>query len=154
MSHVGFVFFNRSSDKKTLFGSQVDSSVSGNGGRSSNNNRVLMHLFDDWPRSDNAEGNTMSSTSLSISTPGLPTSDFLRLSTGNSDELGRRDGNGNGNEERERGQHLNWSNAGGWGANSMGGPLAEALRSSSNSSPTSVLHQLPRSAPDTSFVSA
>ncbi|KAL2933634.1 Growth-regulating factor 4 [Bienertia sinuspersici] len=146
-----------SSDRKTLFGPQLESSVSGDVGRS-NNNRVLMHLFDDWPRSDNTEGNNISSTSLSISTPGNPTSDFLRLSTGNGDELGRRregNGIGNGNEERERRQQMSWSNAGGWGGNSMGGgPLAEALRSSSNSSPTSVLHQLPRcSAPDTSFVS-
>ncbi|KMT06321.1 hypothetical protein BVRB_7g160040 isoform A [Beta vulgaris subsp. vulgaris] len=147
------------SDKKTLFGPQLESSVSGNGGKSNNNgSRVLMHLFDDWPRSENSQGNDISSsTSLSISTSGNPSSDFLRLSTGNGDELGLRDGNRNGNEERERAQQLSWS-AGGWGANpvaSMGGPLAEALRSSSNSSPTSVLHQLPRcSAPDTSFVSA
>ncbi|KAJ0041454.1 hypothetical protein Pint_28224 [Pistacia integerrima] len=41
------------------------------------------------------------------------------------------------------------------GHRSMGGPLAEALRSStSNSSPTSVLHQLPRSSTfEASFVS-
>uniref|UniRef100_A0A803MQJ6 Growth-regulating factor n=1 Tax=Chenopodium quinoa TaxID=63459 RepID=A0A803MQJ6_CHEQI len=149
---------HKSSDNKTLFGPQHESSSgSGDGGNSNtNSSKVLMQFFDDWPRSDNGEGNTLSSsTGLSISTPGNPTSDFLRLSTGNGDEQGRRDSNEN--DGRERAHQLNWS-AGGWGANpvaSMGGPLAEALRSSSNSSPTSVLHQLPRcSAPDNSFVSA
>ncbi|CAO2839382.1 unnamed protein product [Amaranthus hypochondriacus] len=143
-----------SSDRKTLFGLQHESSASGDGGKSSNSNKVLMHLFDDWPRSENVNGSTLpSSTSLSMSTPGNSSSDFLRLSTGNGEELGRTDGNAG----TERGhQQLSW-NAGGWGANqvsSMGGPLAEALRSSSNSSPTSVLHQLRRcSAPDTNFVS-
>ncbi|XP_021716845.1 growth-regulating factor 3-like isoform X2 [Chenopodium quinoa] len=147
-----------SSDNKALFGPQHESSsASGDGGKSNaNSSKVLMQFFDDWPRSDNGEGNNLSSsTGLSISTPGNPTSDFLRLSTGNGDEQGLRDSYGN--DERERAHQLNWS-AGGWGANpvaSMGGPLAEALRSSSNSSPTSVLHQLPRcSAPDTNFVSA
>ncbi|XP_021865891.2 growth-regulating factor 3 isoform X2 [Spinacia oleracea] len=142
-----------SSDRKTLFGPQLESSTCiDNGGKSDNNSsKVLMQFFDDWPRSDNGEGNTITSSSgLSIST----TSDFLRLSTGNGDELGRMDGNEN--QERERGNRLSWG-ADGWGTNpvtSMGGPLAEALRSSSNSSPTSVLHQLPRcSATDTSFVS-
>ncbi|KAJ8427441.1 hypothetical protein Cgig2_005285 [Carnegiea gigantea] len=120
-------------------------------------NKVLMHFFDDWPRSNNAETNNSSSMCLSISNTTNSTSDFLRLSTGNGIELGERDGNGNGNEERQRGQ-LNWGT--GWGANSaasmgMGGPLAEALRSSSHSSPTSVLHQLPRgSDADTSYVTA
>ena len=154
-SHV--LFFSllfRSSDRKTLFGPQHESSALGDGGKSSNSNKVLMHLFDDWPRSENSNGSTLpSSTNLSMSTSGNSSSDFLRLSTGNDNELGRTEGNAG----TERGhQQLSW-NAGGWGANqvsSMGGPLAEALRSSSNSSPTSVLHQLRRcSAPDTNFVS-
>ncbi|XP_010243928.1 PREDICTED: growth-regulating factor 3 [Nelumbo nucifera] len=112
--------------------------------------RILRHFFDDWPRSHqepNSVGSnaspTTSTTCLSISTPGNATSDFsLKLSTGNGDESGgSRDVNVGG----ERHQ-LNW--ASGWGTHpvpSMGGPLAEALRSStSNSSPTSVLHELPR----------
>ncbi|OMO68273.1 hypothetical protein COLO4_29796 [Corchorus olitorius] len=74
----------------------------------------------------------------------------LKLSTGNGDQLGHPRDNA-----RDQPQ-LNWAN--GWTSNpvaSMGGPLAEALRSStSNSSPTSVLHQLPRgSASEASFVS-
>lgn len=85
--------------------------------------------------------------------PGNSSSDVsLKLSTGNiGEEPGPR-----GNIAREQPQ-LNW--AGGWGTNqvaSMGGPLAEALRSStSNSSPTSVLQQLPRrtASDQTSYVS-
>lgn len=118
--------------------------------------QILRHFFDDWPRSlqesENAGSNTRtmtSATNLSISISGKPTtSDFsLKLSTGDGDDTGADVGN----IERERSQ----SN---WGANqaaSMGGPLAEALRSSaSNSSPTSVLHQFQRgSASETSCVS-
>ncbi|KAA8516685.1 hypothetical protein F0562_016809 [Nyssa sinensis] len=100
-----------------------------------------------------------SATSLSISIQGNNLSDFsLKLSTGNGDESGPPEEN----VERER-PHLNWASAtaaaGGWGTNQvapMGGPLAEALRSStSNSSPTSVLHQLPPrgSTSETSYVS-
>ncbi|PSS23604.1 Growth-regulating factor like [Actinidia chinensis var. chinensis] len=121
---------------------------------------VLRHFFDDWPRSlqdpGRAESNgspITSSTGLSISTPCDPTSDFsLKLSTGNGDEQGHQEGS-----VRRDGLQLNW--AGGWGTNQvgpMGGPLAEALRSSSttNSSPTSVLNQLARgSASETSYVS-
>ncbi|CAK9168093.1 unnamed protein product [Ilex paraguariensis] len=126
------------------------------------NGGVLRHFFDDWPRSlnetDNAESNgssVASATNLSISIPGNPLSDFsLKLSTGtttNGDEAGPQEGN----VGRER-PHLNWAAA--WGSNQvapMGGPLAEALRSStSNSSPTSVLHQLQRrSASEASYVS-
>lgn len=119
---------------------------------------ILRHFFDDWPRSlqetNNAETNsstTNSATCLSISMPGNSSSDVsLKLSTGNAEEMGSRGG------EREE-PPLNWAT--GWAGNqvaSMGGPLAEALRSStSNSSPTSVLHQLhPRgSASETSYVS-
>ncbi|XVF07725.1 hypothetical protein REPUB_Repub06bG0164400 [Reevesia pubescens] len=118
---------------------------------------ILRHFFDDWPRSlqepDNAGTNASpmnSATSLSISMLGNSSSDVsLKLSTGNGDQLGPQD------SKRDQPQ-LNW--AAGWASNqvaSMGGPLAEALRSStSNSSPTSVLHQLPRgSASEISYVS-
>ncbi|XWS66721.1 hypothetical protein CRYUN_Cryun05aG0224800 [Craigia yunnanensis] len=116
---------------------------------------TLRHFFDDWPRSlqepDNDGTNARpmnSATCLSISMPGNSSSDVsLKLSTGNGDQLGSRD------SERDQPQ-LNW--AAGWASNqvaSMGGPLAEALRSS-NSSPTSVLHQMSRgSASETSYVS-
>ncbi|XAR69714.1 hypothetical protein NMG60_11001415 [Bertholletia excelsa] len=109
------------------------------------NSRVLRQFFDDKP--------VASSTSLSISTPGNLASDFsLKLSTGNGDGPGLEEGNAG----RDRAQ-LHW--AGGWGPGpvpQVGGPLGEALRSSaSNSSPTSVLHQLPPpgSTSETSFVS-
>ncbi|KAL6138402.1 hypothetical protein ACLB2K_063685 [Fragaria x ananassa] len=105
---------------------------------------VLRPFFDDWPgqlqEPNNGRSNATSNnnaTSLSIS---------LKLSTGNGVEPG---------QESEQPQ-LNWPM--GWESNhmaSMGGPLAEALRSSnSNSSPTTVLHQLPRgSVSETSFIS-
>ncbi|KAL2481256.1 Growth-regulating factor 4 [Abeliophyllum distichum] len=119
--------------------------------------RTLRHFFDDWPRSlqdsDNATSSMASATNLSISiAAGNPSSDFsLKLSTGDDgDDSGHQVLSG----ERDRLQ-LNWGAH--WGTNQvapMGGPLAEALRSStSNSSPTSVLHQLPRgSASETSYV--
>lgn len=153
-----FLFLPRSSDKKALFEIQHDS----NHGDGKSNSKVLMHFFDDWPRSlqesaDNPEsnGNSLSTTHLSMSTNANSSSDFLRLSTGNGDEPGpRRDGDANEGRERAQPSWATW-----WGANPVGsmggGPLAEVLRSSSNSSPTSVLHQLPRcSASDTSYVSA
>ncbi|KAB5552297.1 hypothetical protein DKX38_009608 [Salix brachista] len=116
---------------------------------------TLWH-FDDWPRSVDESGNvnggsSMNSlTCLSVSMPGnSPASDVsLKLSTGNNIA----------EPEPEpvpaptpRGNTSKWA-AAGWGTNitnravtSMGGPLAEALRSSTtNSSPTSVLHQLSR----------
>lgn len=111
---------------------------------------ILRHFFDDWPRSlqesDNAGGTANSSTCLSISDVSL------KLSTGNVDEPSR-------NSDRDRpAMSTPW--AGGWGSNqvaSMGGPLAEALRSSSttvHSSPTSVLQHLPRgAATEVSFIS-
>ncbi|KAM5559559.1 hypothetical protein ABKV19_020960 [Rosa sericea] len=117
-------------------------------------NHILRPFFDDWPgqlqEPDNGRGNASSmntATSLSISIRGNTSSDVsLKLSTGNGVEPG---------QESEQPQ-LNWPT--GWGSNhmaSMGGPLAEALRSSnSNSSPTSVLNQLPRgSVCETSFIS-
>lgn len=115
-----------------------------------NNGRILRPFFDDWPRAVE-ESDNGNSTSLSISMPGNNSSDVsLKLSTGIGDEQGHR---GN---EREQQPQLIWT--AGWPPNhaaSMGGPLAEALRSAGSSpSPTSVLHQLPRiSAPETSHVS-
>ncbi|KAI3899018.1 hypothetical protein MKW92_017740 [Papaver armeniacum] len=129
--------------------------------------QVLRHFFDDWPRSNqksnggvgNNSSPATSTTCLSISTPGNnnPSSDFsLKLSTGNFDERDQgREMNGGGAERRQ----MNWG--GGWGTHQMssmgGGPLAEALRSSSitnSSSPTSVLHELRRgSISETSSVS-
>lgn len=122
---------------------------------------ILRHFFDDWPRSlqesdkagnTNASRHLNSATCLSISMLETSSSDVsLKLSTGNGGEPGSRDGNA----EPEQPQ-MNW--ASGWSTNqvaSMGGPLAEALRSStSNLSPTSVLHQLHRApASEASFVS-
>ncbi|KAL8152912.1 hypothetical protein V2J09_010672 [Rumex salicifolius] len=111
------------------------------------NGKVLRRFFDDWPRSNNTNdggGGSGASrlspvTSLSISTPVANSSlDFLKLSTGNGEE-----------DVSRRGSNL-------WGGESqvatMGGPLAEALRSSTGSSPTSVLNHIPRSASDTSYV--
>ncbi|XP_027072582.1 growth-regulating factor 4 isoform X2 [Coffea arabica] len=121
--------------------------------------QILRHFFDDWPRSlqesdDGGSNGTSATTNLSISVSGNPTtSDFsLKLSTGDGDDTTDAE-----NVEWERSQS-NWGVTGAWGANQvapMGGPLAEALRSStSNSSPTSVLHQLQRrSASETSYVS-
>ncbi|KAG8647083.1 growth-regulating factor 3 isoform X1 [Manihot esculenta] len=146
---------NGSSDSKPemkgLFGPQNDVA-------NRNDGHILRHFFDDWPRSlqepDNAGSNASpvnSATCLTISMPGNPPSDVsLKLSTGNGEEQTGPRGN-----EREHPQ-VNWTGA--WGTTqvaSMGGPLAEALRSStSNSSPTSVLHQLPPgSASETSYLS-
>nr|XP_043626337.1 growth-regulating factor 3 [Erigeron canadensis] len=118
----------------------------------SSGSQVLRPFFDDWPRT--VQEQEMLATSLSISVPGDAPSDFsLKLSTGNNDS-GRHGEEMNG--ERERAP-LNWGML--WGTNnagSMGGPLAEALRSSStsnSSSPTSVLHQLQRGSTTTSETS-
>ncbi|KAK4481159.1 hypothetical protein RD792_012040 [Penstemon davidsonii] len=105
----------------------------------SDGTRTLRRFFDDWPRSLNE---TDSETNLSISMPGNPSSDFsLKLGTSNGDESSAQVMSG----ERER-PRLNWGAT--WETNPMapmGGPLAEALRSSTaQSSPTSVLHRLPR----------
>lgn len=100
--------------------------------------QILRHFFDDWPRQqleENENATSMASaTSLSISMPGNSSSDVsLKLSTGD------RHNSGTGVHNVERSM---------WGSTQvapMGGPLAEALRSSmSSSSPTSVLHHLPR----------
>lgn len=107
--------------------------------------QILRPFFNDWPKSvqesENSINNDSPGTSLSISVPGNPLSDFsLKLSTGAS----RGNYGPEANVEREQAQ-LQWgSSTSPWGTNQMGGPLAEALRSSSTSksSPTSVLHQL------------
>ncbi|KAJ4970670.1 hypothetical protein NE237_003769 [Protea cynaroides] len=141
---------------------------------------VLRHFFDDWPRlhhhhhqhQEQQQLNTgptatTSSTCLSISIPGnviAPSSDFsLKLSTGNGDNDVAADMGSEVAGERLQQQrrqlmngNSNWSMGwGGYPVASMGGPLAEALRSStSNSSPTSVLLELPRgSASEASSVS-
>ncbi|XP_076906214.1 growth-regulating factor 3-like [Bidens hawaiensis] len=89
--------------------------------------RILRPFFNDWPRT--VEEQEVLATSLSISVPGDTPSDFsLKLSTGNNDGGHRGE---EVNVNRERGP-LNWGMM--WGthhAGSMGGPLAEALRSSS-----------------------
>ncbi|KAJ6742443.1 hypothetical protein OIU85_016514 [Salix viminalis] len=117
---------------------------------------ILWHFFDDWPRSVDESGNvnggsSMNSlTCLSVSMPGnSPASDVsLKLSTGNNIAEPEPEPEP---APTPRGNTSKWA-AAGWGTNitnqavaSMGGPLAEALRSSTtNSSPTSVLHQLSR----------
>lgn len=142
-------------ENKDLFSN--NSEVSGDG---KSDGHILRHFFDDWPRSlqesENGGNNRSpinSATSLSISIPGNSSSDVsLKLSTGDGDEPGHPEAH----SDREQPQS-GW--AAGWASNpmaSIGGPLAEALRSSnSNSSPTSVLHQLPRgSAAETCIVSS
>ncbi|KAI4364204.1 hypothetical protein MLD38_020329 [Melastoma candidum] len=108
----------------------------------SSGGQVLRHFFDNWPR-PLQEPNVASSTGLSISTARNSSSDVsLKLSTGDSERGGAVDGD----PEKNRVQGSNWLV--GWLPNqvgSMGGPLAEALRSSatmSRSSPTSVLHRM------------
>ncbi|PON42821.1 Growth-regulating factor [Parasponia andersonii] len=165
-SSIDLLHLNQSSsdvksENKDLF--ETHNGVSGDG---KSDGHILRHFFDDWPRSleepDNGGGSNNnnnrsplnSATSLSISIPGNSSSDVsLKLSTGDGKEPGQRP-----EAHSDRGQpQLGW--AAGWASNpmaSMGGPLAEALRSSnSNSSPTSVLHQLPRgSAADPCIVSS
>ncbi|KAI4378679.1 hypothetical protein MLD38_016124 [Melastoma candidum] len=108
----------------------------------SSGGQVLRHFFDDWPR-PLQEPDVASSTGLSMSTARNSSSDVsLKLSTGDSEQGGAVEGF----PERDRAQGSNW--LAGWLPHrvaSMGGPLAEALRSSattSHSLPTSVLHQL------------
>ncbi|KAF5737473.1 Growth-regulating factor 3 isoform 2 [Tripterygium wilfordii] len=119
---------------------------------------ILRHFFDDWPRSiqeaevGGSNASPLSSTTcLTISMPGKSSSDVsLKLSTGNGGDEQCPVESG-----REPPLHLNWGWAGHQVASMGGGPLAEALRSSSTSksSPTSVLHQLSRgSVSETSFV--
>ncbi|PKA67202.1 Growth-regulating factor 4 [Apostasia shenzhenica] len=107
--------------------------------------RILRRFFDDWPRSEQE-----SNTNLSISIPGDSSSDYsLKLSTG----IGR-------NKDWDGRVMLHAGNWSGWGSQggeaAMGGPLAEALRSSTAStpSPTSVLCKLNGSLSETSSSSA
>ncbi|XP_045795980.1 growth-regulating factor 3 [Trifolium pratense] len=159
----------KNEDKSSLFESEDHVGGDGRSG-----GKMLRHFFDDWPRSlqqesDNAENNNgggSSSTCLSISMPGgnnntsSSTSDIvsLKLSTGYGEEPCPRNVNVGLETEQQQQLQVNW--VGGWNSgnqvSSMGGPLAEALRSSTTtSSPTSVLHQLPRSsASETSYISA
>ncbi|KAL6514376.1 hypothetical protein OROHE_019118 [Orobanche hederae] len=127
-----------------------------NDGQSSG--RTLRHFFDDWPKplpeTDNASN--YSATNLSISMPENPSSDFsLKLGTGIENESNSQVV---ASGERDNKAQMNWGMV--WENNHaapMGGPLAEALRSSmSNSpSPTSVLHRLPRgSVSETSYVTS
>ncbi|CAD5182943.1 unnamed protein product [Musa acuminata subsp. malaccensis] len=126
---------------------------------------VLQRFFDEWPRSQqesddglNYTSHPPSTTHLSMSLPGNPSSDFsLKLSTGNNGEKQRpEEGSSNGGEDgRVVRPSNNWS---GWGHHgeeaSMGGPLAEALRSAaSTQSPTSVLHKPNGSVSETSSIS-
>ncbi|XP_043698793.1 growth-regulating factor 3-like isoform X2 [Telopea speciosissima] len=127
---------------------------------------VLRHFIDDWPRvhhHHHHHGEPNTTTCLSISVSGnensSPLSDFsLKLSTGNGDDDEAEAGSHVGFAGERQQQHQqqlmnnynNWSSMG-WGSHPVasmgGGPLAEALRSStSNSSPTSVLLELPRGA--------
>ncbi|CAN4109526.1 unnamed protein product [Withania somnifera] len=136
---------SESTQKGPQLEAQKDVSSSSDGKSSSG--RILLHFFDDWPKQQLQEGDN-AATSLSISIPGggvNSSSDFsLKLSTGNDYDSGTQVSN----VERST-----------WGTThqvaSMGGPLAEALRSSTaNSSPTSVLHQLARgSTSEASYIS-
>ncbi|KAK1393580.1 Growth-regulating factor [Heracleum sosnowskyi] len=103
----------------------------------SSSSQVLRPFFDDWPRS--LQESESLGTSLSISVPGNQSSDVcLKLSTGGA----RGNPGPEGNVKREQPQ-LQWSSSTSpWGTNQMGGPLAEAFRSSTTTSmPTSFLHQ-------------
>lgn len=96
--------------------------------------QVLRPFFDDWPRP--VEESESLGASLSISVPGNPSSDVsLKLNTGGA----RGNPGPEGNVKKEQSQ-LQWgSSTSPWGTNQMGGPLAEALRSSSTTK--SMLHQ-------------
>ncbi|KAJ6699298.1 GROWTH-REGULATING FACTOR 3 [Salix purpurea] len=148
------IHFNHSSktESKGLIGPLPPNEEAGN----RYDGHILWHFFDDWPRSVDESGNvnggsSMNSlTCLSVSMPGnSPASDVsLKLSTGNNIAEPEPEP---APAPTPRGNTSKWA-AAGWGTNitnqavaSMGGPLAEALRSSTtNSSPTSVLHQLSR----------
>ncbi|KAL4339602.1 hypothetical protein GQ457_08G018460 [Hibiscus cannabinus] len=119
---------------------------------------ILRRFFDDWPRTlQDTDNSGTDVTSLSISMPGSSSSDVsLKLSTGNGDQLRPSAGG----REHQLQSPFNWA-MDVWAASnrvaSVGGPLAEALQSSSstsNTSPTSVLHQLPKgSTSEISYIS-
>ncbi|URE37639.1 growth-regulating factor [Musa troglodytarum] len=123
---------------------------------------VLQKFFDEWPKSQQEANDTVnytshpaSSTHLSISIPGNPPSDFsLKLSTGNDAKKPRQASNNGGADGQLVCSSNNWSGWGHHGEASMGGPLAEALRSSAPThSPTSVLHKPNGSVSETSSIS-
>ncbi|EPS59588.1 hypothetical protein M569_15218, partial [Genlisea aurea] len=120
--------------------SMIDAKCPFEGGQL-NGDRTLRHFFDDWPRSVH-ETNDKLATSLSISMPGnsTPSSDFsLKLGTGDDgdgDDPHHNHHHHHHHHNRERPPLLNcWGAA--WEPNGgVGGPLAEALRSSASTSPT------------------
>lgn len=123
---------------------------------------VLQKFFDEWPKSQQEANDTVnytshpaSATHLSISIPGNLSSDFsLKLSTGNDAKKPRQASNNDGADGQVVCSSNNWSGWGHHGEASMGGPLAEALRSSASThSPTSVLHKPNGSASETSGIS-
>ncbi|KAL1541368.1 growth-regulating factor 3-like [Salvia divinorum] len=105
--------------------------------------RTLRHFFDDWPPKPLHDTvNAAATTNLSISMPGNGNDFSLKLGTGDGDNPSSSTSQLEGGSERDKPQ-INWGVT--WGTNAMGGPLAEVLRlSTSNSSPTSVLHRPPR----------
>nr|KYP73816.1 hypothetical protein KK1_006472 [Cajanus cajan] len=117
---TNFFYFCSSSwtknESKNLF--EKHDHVDGDG---KSGGHVLRHFFDDWPKPENGESNSGRSNSGTCLSMGITSSDVsLKLSTGHGEDT----------------CHVA----------SVGGPLAEALRSStstSTSSPTSVLLQLP-----------
>ncbi|CAL9775832.1 unnamed protein product [Musa acuminata subsp. burmannicoides] len=123
---------------------------------------VLQKFFDEWPKSQQEANDTVnytnhpaSATHLSISIPGNLSSDFsLKLSTGNDAKKPRQASNNDGADGQLACSSNNWSGWGHHGEASMGGPLAEALRSSASThSPTSVLHKPNGSVSETSGIS-
>ncbi|RRT44396.1 hypothetical protein B296_00053462 [Ensete ventricosum] len=123
---------------------------------------VLQKFFDEWPKSQQEANGTVnytshpaSSTHLSISIPGNLSSDFsLKLSTGNDAKKPRHASNNGGANGQLVCSGNNWSGWGHHGEASMGGPLAEVLRSSASThSPTSVLHKPNGSVSETSSIS-
>ncbi|XP_022887253.1 growth-regulating factor 3-like [Olea europaea var. sylvestris] len=91
--------------------------------------QTLRHFFNEWSRQEtgNAASPVATATNLSISIAENPSSDFsLKLATGDTNDSGPQVVH----TERDRHQ-LNWGAT--WRTNpvaAMGGPLAEALRSS------------------------
>ncbi|KAE8666151.1 Growth-regulating factor 3 [Hibiscus syriacus] len=135
-----------------LFEAQTDADNRSDG-------HILRHFFDDWPRRlqdpDNSGANASPLNTASL--PGSLSLDVsLKLATGKGDQLGTLAGG----RDHQLQPPLNWI-MDGWATApnrvaSMGGPLADALRSSSttSTSPTSVLHQLTRgSTSEISYVS-
>nr|XP_019703148.1 growth-regulating factor 3 isoform X1 [Elaeis guineensis] len=160
------ILFCRPPDGKTVQGSLLESYYGSYSSPEFHDDKpdghVLRRFFDDWPRSQqepntNTSINARSAAStaqLSISVPGNLSSDFsLKLSTGNGDKPGPSSNRDNG-DGRVHPPLPNWSSWGNHGEASMGGPLAEALRSSTSTpSPTSVLQRPNGSISETSSIS-